>query len=246
MALVNDPAGLPVQIKQSSTTTQPPSADAILMLKEAASRILISIMAGVDSNTLPYLRVRLPPIRNSSDPASEFPAPSATFESIEINVESLAAVPTAADLWQIDESYQLDISVGQAQQVKAVFTAKTWVGAMHGLTTLSQLIVWTGSTWVCPNLPISISDAPRFRWRGLLLDTARHYVPVPFIEHVLDGLSMLRMNVLHWHIVVSAAWGLLVVGSCAGAQAAHITPWATLAAHRMPNHSHSCQQHTPT
>ncbi|KAL4440050.1 hypothetical protein ABPG75_003051 [Micractinium tetrahymenae] len=46
----------------------------------------------------------------------------------------------------------------------------------------------------------SIYDAPRFRYRGLLLDTARHFLPVSVIKTHLDAMTMVKMNCLHWHI----------------------------------------------
>lgn len=48
---------------------------------------------------------------------------------------------------------------------------------------------------------ITISDAPVYSYRGLMIDTGRHFISVPKIQHILDGLAMLKLNVLHWHMV---------------------------------------------
>jgi hexosaminidase len=46
-----------------------------------------------------------------------------------------------------------------------------------------------------------IKDSPRFTYRGLMLDTARHFIPVPILKKQIDAMSYNKLNVLHWHIV---------------------------------------------
>ena len=48
--------------------------------------------------------------------------------------------------------------------------------------------------------PLRIADAPRFVWRGLMLDSARHFQTVAFIKKRIDILASLKINVLHWHV----------------------------------------------
>lgn len=52
-----------------------------------------------------------------------------------------------------------------------------------------------------PWTPISIKDEPRYPWRGLLIDSARHYLSVPLLEKTIDSMAALKLNTLHWHIV---------------------------------------------
>ena len=78
--------------------------------------------------------------------------------------------------------------------------ANTIYGALHGLETFSQLVQYDGKGWLIANAPIVISDKPRFPWRGLLVDTSRHYHPLWSIKHIIDAMTYAKLNVLHWHI----------------------------------------------
>ncbi|MDP1857244.1 MAG: family 20 glycosylhydrolase [Gemmatimonadaceae bacterium] len=92
-----------------------------------------------------------------------------------------------------DEGYELDISAELA-----TLRAETVVGAMRGLETLLQLVSNDSSSFFLPGL--TITDAPRFPWRGLLVDASRHFMPVDQIKRTLDGMSLVKLNVLHWHL----------------------------------------------
>src|SRR5207245_1205472 len=59
----------------------------------------------------------------------------------------------------------------------------------------------TGAAGGAVHVPaVVIKDRPRFPWRGLLIDAARHWQPVEVIKRTLDGMSSVKMNVLHWHL----------------------------------------------
>lgn len=92
-----------------------------------------------------------------------------------------------------DESYTLDITP-QAAALKAA----TVVGAMRGLTTLTQLVQADANGYYLP--AVKIQDAPRFRWRGLMIDVGRHFEPVAEVERTLDAMAAVKLNVLHWHL----------------------------------------------
>ena len=100
----------------------------------------------------------------------------------------------------VDESYTLTISAGGV----ATLSAPTEVGVLRGLETFSQLVgldaEGDGSTLVLQHAPWAITDTPRFPWRGLMLDTARHWFPVSAIERTLEAMSSAKLNTFHWHI----------------------------------------------
>ena len=98
-----------------------------------------------------------------------------------------------------DESYHLDI-----KQNKITIEATSDLGALHGLETLLQLLQNNSKSFYFPNA--QISDFPRFTWRGLMIDAARHFQPVDVIKRNLDGLAAMKMNVFHWHLVDDQGW----------------------------------------
>lgn len=98
-----------------------------------------------------------------------------------------------------DESYHLDI-----KQNKITIDATSDLGALHGLETLLQILQNNNKSFYFPNS--QISDFPRFTWRGLMIDAARHFQPVDVIKRNLDGLAAMKMNVFHWHLVDDQGW----------------------------------------
>ncbi|MFT4111939.1 beta-N-acetylhexosaminidase [Silvibacterium sp.] len=92
-----------------------------------------------------------------------------------------------------NETYSLEVTPNGLH-----LHAATVVGAIHGLATVYQLVQASGSGWELP--AVTIDDAPRFRWRGLMIDSSRHFVPIDVIYRTLDGMAAVKMNVFHWHL----------------------------------------------
>lgn len=109
----------------------------------------------------------------------------------------------------IDESYKLSIPM-QGKLIYAHLEAQTVYGALHGLQTFSQLCRFNFKTRIIEvhQVPWTIIDQPRFSYRGLLIDTSRHYQPLPVIKNVIDSMAYAKLNVLHWHIVDAQSFPL--------------------------------------
>src|SRR4030095_16915589 len=117
-------------------------------------------------------------------------ATSAATAGLEIQCSAAGQVIPALDE---DESYQLEVS-----DQKVRLTAPTAVGALRGLETLLQLLSTHRDGYFFP--AVRIQDQPRFRWRGLLIDIGRHYVPTEVLKRNLDAMAAVKLNVLHWHL----------------------------------------------
>jgi hexosaminidase len=92
-----------------------------------------------------------------------------------------------------DESYVLEV-----RATGATLTAPTPLGAMHGLQTFLQLVNVSPDGFAAP--AVTMHDQPRFPWRGLMIDSARHFIPLEVIKRNLDGMEAVKMNVFHWHL----------------------------------------------
>jgi len=92
-----------------------------------------------------------------------------------------------------DESYVLEVTTTGAK-----LTAPTPLGAMHGLQTFLQLVDVSLGGFAAPAL--TIQDKPRFPWRGLMIDSARHFIPLDVIRRNIDAMEAVKMNVFHWHL----------------------------------------------
>ena len=86
--------------------------------------------------------------------------------------------------------------------------AKTKAGLFHGLQTLRQLLPPAGDSGPGEiTLPfLAIEDRPRFKWRGFMLDVARHFTGVEGVMQLIDALALLKINVLHLHLCDDQGW----------------------------------------
>lgn len=104
------------------------------------------------------------------------------------------------------EGYRLTLKPGSA----IALSASTAEGIFHAYQTLLQLILLhrqPGEREIA--IPaVQIEDSPRFRWRGFMLDEARHFHGVQAVKRLLDWMALLKMNVFHWHLSDDQGWRL--------------------------------------
>ncbi len=106
------------------------------------------------------------------------------------------------------EAYGLDIGQG-----RATLSAGQDAGLFYAAMTLWQLMTPNPGQGDAGHGPVSlppvhIADTPRFAWRGLMLDSARHYQSPQFILQLIDWMAQHKLNTLHWHLTDDQAWRL--------------------------------------
>ncbi|WP_304297183.1 glycoside hydrolase family 20 protein [Capnocytophaga leadbetteri] len=104
------------------------------------------------------------------------------------------------------EGYTLTVT---PQQIN--IKAADYNGALYALQTLRQLLPnevestkLVKRDWLVPS--VTISDAPQYQWRGLMLDVSRHFFPKEYILKTLDRMAMLKLNTFHFHLVDNEGW----------------------------------------
>lgn len=105
------------------------------------------------------------------------------------------------------EAYKLTVSSNQIR-----IEAFDKPGIYYGLITLTQLLPieifspqkQENIVWKVP--AVEIEDCPRFPWRGMHLDVARHFMPTAFVKKYLDVMALHKINVFHWHLTDDQGW----------------------------------------
>lgn len=106
------------------------------------------------------------------------------------------------------EGYELDVTP-QAAIIKATAT----VGSFYGVQTLLQLLppqalgrnkAVDSDAWEIP--AVRISDQPRFKWRGMMLDCGRHLFPLSDLKQMIDAMALIKLNTFHWHLTDDQGW----------------------------------------
>jgi hexosaminidase len=176
------------QSSTNGTTTLPVDSLAFAFKLQPGTTATPTLVAATERYTsLIFLHGRGPP-----PPPTPVQTGAAALSSCSVAVTSATEVLT----WGMDESYTLSVTADASCKI----TATTYVGALYAMETLSQLIQSEGGTlqphtagsphaYSVLNAPWEITDEPRFQYRGLMVDTARHFLPLNTLRRQIDGMS---------------------------------------------------------
>jgi hexosaminidase len=114
--------------------------------------------------------------------------------------------------FKIDESLEDEAYILKVNSNNVSISSKDNAGFLYGIETLRQLLpteiesktIISDPDWQIPNL--TIKDQPRYKYRGLMLDVSRHFFEIDYLKKTIDRLAMLKMNVLHLHLVDDQGW----------------------------------------
>jgi hexosaminidase len=113
-------------------------------------------------------------------------------------------VRLGAEAGLVDEGYRLEVS-----EQGVTVSASSDAGLFYGTASLLQLVTpEDGRRGAVTIKARRIEDQPRFPWRGLMLDSARHFQSVAFIEALLDQMARYKLNTFHWHLTDDQGWRL--------------------------------------
>ena len=93
-----------------------------------------------------------------------------------------------------------------------VIRAATPAGSFHGVQSLLQLLPpqalaktrCDGMAWEIP--AVLIEDQPRFKWRGMMLDVGRHFLPKEDVKQMIEAMALHKLNTFHWHLTDDQGW----------------------------------------
>lgn len=128
-----------------------------------------------------------------------------------------SSVEVTTDKNQVDMYFQLKDTGGKPGSYKLQSTpeyiqveANDYSGIISAITTIRQLlpaaieVQGEKQTYSIP--VVQIEDVPRFEWRGFMLDASRHFWSKDEVKHVLDLMSLYKLNKFHWHLSDDQGW----------------------------------------
>lgn len=131
-----------------------------------------------------------------------------------VDLATLKAMPTSGIMFTPPQYEGIAKDGGYRLSIDSklmILEAPSSQGIFYGLQTLMQLMPASvyGSEKVADTAEVpccNIEDAPRYKYRGLMLDVGRNFFPVSFVKKFIDLLAMHKMNTLHWHLTEDQGW----------------------------------------
>ena len=195
MALAAIPSG--AMAASSAALAEPALIPAPASMQQHAGSFLVG----------PATQIRVPDPQTRTA-AEQFAGFVARTHGLQLKVQEAEGDHKGAIHFRIDpkaaganpESYTLD-----ADPQGIVVSARDPRGLFYGAVTLWQLLT-TDAKGGLGVAAVHIDDTPRFAWRGLMLDSARHFQTVDEIKQLLDAMALHRLNTFHWHLTDDQGW----------------------------------------
>jgi len=192
-----------------------------------------TLMLGACTGTPPVTKeVSIVPITNHLEETNgAFVLKSNTSIGV-IDAELIPAAEYLADMLSSATGYDLKVKEGEgtitlalgdvqgkegaytltAESDKVNITGNSYGGVIAGIESLRQLFppqieskeIVKGTDWAIP--AVNIQDAPRFEWRGIMLDVSRHFYTIGEVKELLDVMALYKMNKFHWHLTDDQGW----------------------------------------
>ncbi|KAI9002102.1 glycoside hydrolase superfamily [Hyaloraphidium curvatum] len=138
-----------------------------------------------------------------------YPIPGSSFTTGVVAIGlSVIVVETSRSAWEdASEDYSLNVPA----EGDIAITAQSAVGVLRALATFAQMVTVDDPSnpklWAVR--PFSVQrDRPAFSYRGVMIDTARHFMPVPVLKRMIDGMEVVKLNRLHLHLYDSQSFPL--------------------------------------
>lgn len=97
----------------------------------------------------------------------------------------------------------------QSTPDKIVITGEA-PGVFYGVQSLIQLLPVPKELSSFSVPCVSIEDMPEFKWRGLMIDVSRHFLPVSYVKRFIDQMAHYKFNTFHWHLADNEGWRIQI------------------------------------
>lgn len=140
-------------------------------------------------------------IEGETDAAASLAALVTARTGLEVEGGGASTITLAIEPGGAAESYSLT-----ADEASVVVTGADAAGLFYGVQTLGQLLTRDDDAWIVP--AVTVEDSPRFAYRGVMLDVARHFHSVETVKGYIDRAAGLKFNALHLHLADDQGWRL--------------------------------------